>query len=513
MQFDRRKLLQWLGSTCSALAVRKLAGAQAASQPVPFAPTRESLGAYRVPEWFRDAKFGIWSHWGPQSAIEDGDWYARNMYMQGSEQYQYQVATYGHPSKVGYKDLVGVWKADKWQPDYLMGLYKRAGAKYFLSMGVHHDNFDLWNSQYTRWNAVNMGPRRDIVGTWRDTARNHGLRFGVSEHLWISYKWFAVSHGADKTGPLAGVSYDGVDAQNADFYHDAGCVPFIDKLDWNDDGIPDSWRQHYLNRMTDLIDKYQPDLLYTDGHLPFGDYGLRMVAHLYNVSAQLHSGNVEAVYTSKEPSDCATGTCVLDHERGVADGIAPNPWQTDTCIGQWHYKRGQSYKTPKQVIDLLADIVSKNGNLLLNFPLPNSGELDAEEMKVLEGITAWMAVNSEAIYSTRPWKIYGEGPSTKVELGTTQFNESKRAAFTAEDIRFTTRGSTLYAFVMGWPEKEALVPSLAMNSAQNPGKIERVTLLGHEGPVEWKQDTTGLHVEMPAERISAIAITLKVELA
>jgi len=510
MNFNRRTFLQWIGAGCSALAARKFAPAQTA----PFAPTRESLRAYQIPEWYRDAKFGIWSHWGPQSAIEDGDWYARNMYIQGSDQYKYQLATYGHPSKVGYKDLVGIWKAEKWQPEYLMGLYKKAGAKYFVSMGVHHDNFDLWNSKYTRWNAVQMGPKRDVVGTWRDAARKHDLRFGVSEHLWISYKWFSVSHTSDATGPLAGVPYDGVDPHYADLYHDAGCVKFAGpNVEWNDNGIPDSWRQHYLDRMTDLIDKYEPDLLYTDGHLPFEEYGLKMVSHLYNVSAQRHGGNVEAIYTSKEPSDCAVGTCVLDHERGVADGIAQNPWQTDTCIGQWHYKRGQVYKTPKQVIDLLCDIVSKNGNLLLNFPLPNSGELDAEEMRVLEGITAWMAVNSEGIYSTRPWKIYGEGPSTKVQLDTTHFNESKRAAFTADDIRYTTKGSTLYAFVMGWPDKEALIPALATTSPQNPGKIRHVALLGHDGSVKWNQDAAGLRVEMPAEKISDIAITLKVELA
>jgi len=514
MKINRRKLLQWMGTAGSALAMRKFSAAQSSATSGPFAPTRESLRAYQVPEWFREAKFGIWSHWGPQSAIEDGDWYARKMYIQGTDQYQYQLDHFGHPSKVGYKNLVGIWKADKWDPEYLMGLYKKAGAKYFVSMGVHHDNFDLWNSKYTRWNAVKIGPKKDVVGIWRDAARRHGLRFGVSEHLWISYKWFSVSHTSDSTGPLAGVPYDGVDPNYADLYHDAGCVRFAGPtVDWSDTGIPDSWRQHYLNRMTDLIDNYQPDLLYTDGHLPFEEYGLKMVSHLYNLSAQLHGGAVEAIYTSKEPSDCAVGTCVLDHERGVADGIAANPWQTDTCIGQWHYKRGQIYKTPKQVIDLLADIVSKNGNLLLNFPLPNSGELDPDEMKVLEGITAWMAINSEGIYSTRPWKIYGEGPSTKVQLDTTHFNENKRGAFTAEDIRFTTKGNTLFAFVMGWPQTEALVPALAINSPQNPGKIRRVALLGHAGPVKWKQDATGLRVQMPAEKISDIGITLKVEMA
>ena len=513
MNMNRREMLQSLGGTCSALALSKFASSQQVAPSSPFLPTRESLQAYKIPDWFRDAKFGIWAHWGPQSAIEDGDWYARNMYVQGQPQYLYHCETYGHPSKVGYKDLVNIWKAEKWDPDCLMGLYKKAGAKYFFSMGVHHDNFDLWNSRYTRWNAANMGPKKDVVGLWQKAARNHGLRFGVSEHLWISYKWFAVSHGADKTGPLAGVSCDGVDPHYADLYHDSACVPFIDKLDWNDDGIPDSWRQHYLNRMTDLIDKYHPDILYTDGHLPFEEYGLKMVSHLYNESARLNGGKVEAVYTSKESSDCAVGTCTLDHERGVADGIAENPWQTDTCIGQWHYKRGIKYKTPKKVIDLLTDIVSKNGNLLLNFPLPNSGQLDFEEMEVLEGITEWMQINSEGIYATRPWKIYGEGPSTQVKIVTGNFNEDKQSDLTAKDVRFTTKGGTLYAFVMGWPEKEAVVEALGLASAQQPGKIQKVELLGNKGGLNWKQDEEALKVQMPAEKISDIGITLKVELA
>jgi alpha-L-fucosidase len=511
MAMNRRELLRGIGGAYSAIALGRFAAAQARGGN--FLATRSSLQGYRIPDWYRDAKFGIWSHWGPQSAIEQGDWYARNMYMQGADQYNYHVEHYGHPSKVGYKDLVDNWKAANWNPDHLMSLYKKAGAKYFVSMGVHHDNFDLWDSRFTRWNAVKMGPKKDIVGIWRNAALKHGLRFGVSEHLWISYKWWAVSHGADKSGPLAGVPYDGVDAQFADLYHDADCARFGDKLDWNEDGIPESWRRHYLDRMTDLIEKYQLDFLYTDGHLPFEDYGLKMVAHLYNVNARLHGGATEAVYTSKEESDCAIGTCLLDHERGVADGIAKNPWQSDTCIGDWHYKRGIKYKSPKKVIDLLVDIVSKNGNLLLNFPLPNSGELDPEEMNVLEGITAWMAVNGEGIHGSRPWKIYGEGPSTKAKIETGNFNEDKQRDLTAEDIRFTTKGGVLYAFVMGWPEKEAVVPALGLASPQAPGKILNVEMLGCKEHLSWKQIDSALKVQMPAEKISDIAITLKVELA
>ncbi len=510
MTWNRRELLQTMGGAVSAMALSKLMKAQAA-QGTAFVGTRSSLEGYRIPDWFRDAKFGIWSHWGPQSAIERGDWYARNMYMQGSDQYLYHAETYGHPSKVGYKDLVNNWKAERWDPDHLMGLYKKAGAKYFFSMGVHHDNFDLWDSKYNKWNAVNMGPKRDVVGIWQKAAHKQGLRFGVSEHLWISYKWWATSHGADKSGALAGVAYDGADLNFKDLYHDADCARFVDKLDWNDDGIPESWKRHYVDRMTDLIDKYQPDLLYTDGHLPFEDYGLKMVAHLYNVSAQAHGGVNQGIYTSKDGTDCAIGTCLLDHERGVSDGIAANPWQTDTCIGQWHYNRGEKYKTAKKVIDLLTDIVSKNGNLLLNFPLPNSGELDFEEMAVLEGITAWMTVNSEGIYSSRPWKIYGEGPSTKVKLDSGNFNEDQQKDMTAEDVRFTAKDSAIYAFIMGWPQDTAVVKALGLASPQKPGKIRKVDLLGYKGELKWSQDESALRVEMPSEKISDVGIALRAD--
>lgn len=476
----------------------------------PFAPTRESLSSYKVPEWYRDAKFGIWSHWGPQSAIERGDWYARNMYIQGSEQYNEHVSSFGHPSKVGYKDLIPIWNASDWHPDQLMKLYKKAGARYFVSMGVHHDNFDLWNSKYTRWNAASMGPKRDVVKEWREAAHRENLPFGVSEHLWISYKWFAVSHGADTSGAMANVPYDGSNERYADLYHDGGCARFDPDFKWDDDGIPDSWKKHYLDRMTDLIDQHEPDLLYTDGHLPFGSYGLRMVSHLYNVSARNHRGVVEAVYNSKLTEDCAVGTCVLDHERGVAQGISVNPWQTDTCIGDWHYKRGQQYKTAKKVIDLLTDIVSKNGNLLLNFPLPNSGQLDLQEIRVLEGITTWMETNSEGIYASRPWKIYGEGPSTKITFASSKFNEDKTPSFTAEDVRFTTKGPNLYAFVMGWPNEDLNITSLGIKNQLQPGRIERVEMLGHQGELNWAQNSESLHVTMPKQKISDIGLTLKI---
>jgi alpha-L-fucosidase len=520
MGITRRTAMKALAGVAPALALGRRLRAETGLEihQGPFEGTRESLQWYQVPEWFRDAKFGIWAHWGPQSSVEQGDWYARNMYIQGSRQYSYHVAHYGHPSKVGYKDLCPLWKAAAFDPDHLMGLYKRAGARYFVSMGVHHDNFDLWNSKHTRWNAVKVGPHRDVVGLWRTAALKHGLRFGVSEHLWISYKWFAVSHGSDKTGPLAGVPYDGTDPAYADLYHDARVARWAadtpKQFGWDDLGMPDAWKRHWFLRIQDLVDNYHPDLLYTDGPLPFENYGCSAVANLYNLSAKLHGGQTQAVYTSKRPEDCAVGTCVLDIERGLANQIRPTSWQTDTCIGEWHYSRDvyeqHRYKSAKMVVDLLVDIVSQNGNLLLNFPLPNNGQLDSDELKVLAGITDWMGVNSEGIYDTRPWKIYGEGPSTQAEKPGGAFNESRRQPLTAEDVRFTAKRNVLYAFVMGWPEKEVVVQALGTASPQSPGKIMKVELLGHHGRLTWSQETAGLKVELPVEKPSDHAVTLKV---
>jgi alpha-L-fucosidase len=317
---------------------------------------------------------------------------------------------------------------------------------------------------------------------------------------------------SDKTGPLAGVPYDGANPAYADLYHELPPLyPYSDRL-LNDRQAPAAWKQHYFKRIKDLIDNYQPDLLYTDGDIFFEEYGLALVANLYNVDAGRRDGRCEAVYFSKLPSDCQTGTCVLDWERGVAAGIQQNPWQTDTCIGDWHYNREAKYKSPKYVIDMLVDIVSHNGNLLLNFPLPNSGELDYEEAVILDEITKWMAINSEAIYGTRPWKIFGDGPVATATsfAGGTRFNESSRTELTAEEVRFTTKGETLYAFIMGWPQKLALIKPLATSSPLSPPKVQTVELLGYKGRLEWSQDEQGLTVMMPKEKPCDNAITLKI---
>lgn len=472
----------------------------------------------KTPEWFRDAKFGIWAHWGPTSAIGEGDWYARNMYIQGHPQYQYHLKTYGHPSKFGYKDTIPLWKAEQFDPKALIKRYANAGAKYFVSMGVHCDNFDLWNSRGRRWNSVKMGPKRDIVGEWRRAARDAGLRFGVSEHVWASYNWWTTNKGADKQGEFANVPYDGTNPANYDLYfppHTPGLQA------WAEQGNEsEAWKREWFLRAQDLIDQHQPDLYYEDGPIPFGRWGRSLVAHYYNQSLRWHGGKLDVVYTAKRRSECVTGACTLDVERGVTDDIEPEPFQTDTCLGDWHYKRGVTYKRPKTVIDMLVDVVSRNGNLLLNVPLPASGMPDDEELKILDEITAWMKVNSEGIYATRPWKVLGEGPAIVKSNpsggmnGTPEhFNERERKDLTGADIRFTTRAGVLYAFVMGHNSGETRITSLAKSRGLEARGITHVQLLGSDEPLKWNHGPDGLVIDLPQRWPSEHGVTFKIQFA
>ncbi len=489
--------------------------------PGPFVPTLESLTNYSCPQWFRDAKFGIWAHWGPQAVPMEGDWYARGMYEQGKRQYQHHLANYGHPSTNGYKDIIPLWKAEKWDPDRLMALYKRAGARYFVSMGCHHDNFDLWNSRFHVWNAVKMGPKRDVVGAWQKAALKHGLRFGVSEHMGASFTWFQVSHGADKSGPLMGVAYDGADPKYEELYHPRAAEG--DKEWYSKDP---RWHREWYRRVGDLVDNYHLDLLYTDGPVPFGDVGLSMIAHLYNSDLKNRglpypdafsckgaallckhdlkpSCTPEVVYTCKQKSK---GGWIQDLERGVMAKINPEPWQTDTSIGDWYYNRNWKFRPTSWVVHMLADIVSKNGNLLLNVVQRPDGSLDPEVEQMLEQLAAWNAINGEAICGTRPWLTYGEGP-VQAQGG----NVKEDFAYTAQDIRFTTRNDRLYAIALGWPEDGQInIKSLARATGDKTNRIRHVELLGRRGKLSFSQSAEGLLVRLPAERPCNFACTLRI---
>jgi alpha-L-fucosidase len=507
-----------------------------------FQPSWESLKQYQVPEWFRDAKFGIWAHWGPQCQPERGDWYAREMYSEGHPRYREHVARYGHPSSKGFKDVIHAWKAEKWDPEQLLALYKRAGAQYFFALANHHDNFDNYASKYQLWNAVNLGPKKDLIAGWATAARKNGMRFGVSVHAAHAWSWYETAQGADKDGPLAGVPYDGrltkADGKGAwwegydpqDLYEQrhAPAPAFQDlrrihaRWNWGNGVIaPDqAYCERFYNRTLDLINKYRPDLIYFDDTAlplwPVSDAGLKIAAHFYNSNNKWHGRADDGVLFAKILDPEQRKCMAWDIERGSSNEIEPQPWQTDTCIGGWHYDQGvfdrHRYKSATNVVHTLIDVVSKNGNLLLSVPLKGDGTLDSDEVAIVEGIAHWMEANKEAIHGTRPWKVYGEGPqmASAAPLSAQGFNEGKGKPFSAEDVRFTTKGQTLYAIVMGAPQAPVSVRSLGTNAKLLEGAIAKIALLGSDEKLRWSQTDDALVIETPKRLPNDVACVFKI---
>ncbi len=540
---SRRHLLQSAAIAASAAAVSPRLLAQSANTiaPGPFQATWPSLRAYKTPDWFRDAKFGMWAHWSAQCVPEQGDWYARRMYLQGDACYDHHLKTYGHPSQVGWMEIDNLWKAERWQPEALMPLYQAAGAKYFVSLANHHDNFDNFSSTYHAWNSTRIGPKQDIIGRWARVAREHGLRFGVSSHASHAWHWLQPAYDYDPEGPKAGIRYDAYTLTRAD-----GRGKWWDGLDpqelytgrnlvmpdgftsiqqankWHDDtdgkwheeappNNPEFTRTWFL-RTRELLDKYQPDLIYfDDDNLPLGQAGLDVTAHFYNSSIARH-GSLQCVVNGKHLDPDHTGAVTLDIERGRAKGILADPWQTDTCIGDWHYKRSifeqHQYKTAATVIHMLIDIVSKNGNLLLSIPVRGDGTLDEDEHAFLKELATWMPAHGEAIFGTRPFTIFGEGPPEPID--NSNFHETMRP-YTAEDIRFTTRGDVLYAFVLAKPPAgQLLIKTLAIGSEHAPRPVRRVELLGAPGALRFEQTTRGLAVTLPESALNPYASCVRI---
>ena len=508
-----------------------------------FQPTWSSLENYQVPEWFRNAKFGIWAHWGPQCVEGSGDWMARSMYMEGSSEYKHHVEHYGHPSEVGFKDIIPLFKAENWNPDKLVAFYKKIGAQYFFALGNHHDNFDLWDSKYQPWNSVNMGPKRDILAEWERAARKYELPFGISFHADHAWTWYEPAQRYDRNGPKAGIPYDGTltkadgkgewwegyDPQ--DLY--AQNHP-LSKGSWADGMIHSQWAwgngaclptqeycTNFYNRTIDAINRYNPDLIYFDVTVvpfyPVSDAGLKIAAHFYNHNMAAHKGKLEAVMLSKILDENQRKAIVWDVERGAPNQIIEQPWQSCSCIGGWHYNtsiyENNWYKSAADIVKLLVDIVSKNGNLLLSVPLRADGTFDEKEEKILNEFGDWMAMNREAIYSTRPWEVFGEGPIAEadIKINAQGFNEGAYSKATAQEIRFTQTKKDLYATVLAWPmENRILIKSLAEGSKLFPGKISKVELLGY-GKVTFTRTAQGLFVNMPEKRVNDIAPVLKIK--
>jgi alpha-L-fucosidase len=485
----------------------------------PFKADWDSLLTYDAPDWYRDAKFGIWAHWSPQCVPEDGDWYARNMYIQGQWQYDEQIRHYGHPSKFGYKDLCAQWTLLNWEPEALIDRYKKAGAKLFLALANHHDGFDTWNSKYHAWNAQNIGPRRDVIGDWATAARNQGLRFGVTVHAARNWWWFQVAHLCDKTGPLAGVPYDGhltLDDGKGQWWQGYDPQQLYCRKHGIHENPGDAYVRNFYKRVRDLVDLHDPDLLYFDNTgLPLGWAGMNIGAYFYNHNLKTRGGKMEAVLNIKQVPNHLAKAVVADYERGVTNRIMPYVWQSETCIGDWHYNRGRirdhSYMKPGQAIHWMVDAVSKNGTFILNVPGRPDGTIDADEKAIVDAIGGWMQINGEAIYETRPWKVFGEGA-----------NRAKGGAFQgagqldARDVRFTRNkhGDIVYAIVLGWPDGDSFViNNLGTGSSAQPGKIENVELVGSYEKLFWNQSAESLTVKKPAEKPCDFACALKVSLA
>lgn len=487
-----------------------------------FEPTFNSLRSFTCPDWFRDAKFGIWSHWGAQSVPMYGDWYARNMYIEGSPQYLYHIRHYGHPSKFGYKDICKLWKAENFDPDGLMSLYYQAGARYFVGQAMHHDHFFNYPSKLNRMNSAQVGPMKDICGLWKTAADKYGMPFGLTEHLGATFSWWRANKGADTYGPYAGVPYDGNDPAWRDFYLDNYEHAGVDGSQirpWYTGNA--AFHDYWLRVMKEVIDLYQPDMLYTDGPLPFGAggdqwddipttdpdplyaKGLEAVAYLYNTSVEKHGTN-QAVYTQKDRRSAVHSLGVLDIEKSQLSGIADAPWQTDTCIGNWFYDVRATFKKPQHIIEMLVDIVSKNGTMLLNILQRPDGGIDDEARFILKELAAWFAVCGEAIHGTRPWRTFGEGES-RVKLE--GFTEAK-VEWGERDFRFAQKGNTLYSFVMRPPQSRvACITSLCGGE-----RVKSVRLLG-AGDIPFRHDFGVLLAQLPERLPTAYTNCLAIEFA
>ena len=459
----------------------------------PFRPEWESLAKYEIPEWYRDAKFGIFIHWGVYSVPAVGsEWYPRDMYREGSNEYKHQVATYGPPDKFGYKDFIPLFKAEHFDPAAWAHLFKEAGAKYVVPVAEHHDGFAMYDSGLSDWTAAKMGPHRDVIGELAKAVRAEGLHFGTSSHR-VEHDFFV--------GVGRSIPSDVNDPQYAAFYGPAHAwlankrgTPLNNDFTY----VSSAWTNDWLARSAEIVEKYHPDIMYFDwwiGQASVRPALARFAAFYYDAS--LKYGDHAGVINYKDFA-MEEGSAVLDLERGELGEIRPLAWQTDTSVSNksWGYIKNDTFKSPEFIVRQLVDIVSKNGNLLLNIGPRSDGTIPDEVQQVLRDVGAWLRINGEAIYGTRPWKLYGEGP-TNVAAGS--FHDTDTGKYTADDFRFTSKGDVLYAIELGWPSSgEATIQSLGSVALPNQ-TIESVILLGSNSKLQFQQQPDALHIQLPAQ--------------
>ncbi len=449
--------------------VAQAAAAGAAIPPGPFAPTWDSIRTnYTMPEWFRDAKFGIFMHWGIYSVPAHGsEWYELHMYGDAGT-IQWHTEHFGSPDKFGYKDFIPMFTATKWDPDAWAELFKKAGAKFIIPTAEHHDGFALWNSTVNKYNAVQMGPHRDLIGDLSKAVRKQGLKFGVSNHGIEHFTFIK---------PKEGVTNDLYDPQWKDFYSVA---------DRSDDAV-EKFLEGWVAQNEELIDQYQPDILWFDNGVnsrTFDAIKLKVAAYYYNRAATWGKP------VSLETKDSAyLAGSIEDFERSsrAPKELTDFVWDVDQpVLYRFGYTENSPIASAVSCVHLLIDCTSKNGGLLLNISPKADGTIPDDQQKLLLQIGAWLDVNGEAIYSTRPWKQFNEG-----------------------NIRFTTKGDTLYAISLGWPTNAVSIASLSATNA-SIGKVSGVELLGHQGALEFLQDETGLKIKLPADKPCDFAYSFKI---
>ncbi len=469
-----------------------------------FEPTWQSLMQYAVPQWFKDAKLGIFIHWGVYSVPAfANEWYARNMYQQGSPEFEHHVETWGDHTQFGYKDFIAMLTGEKFDPEEWIDLFKRAGAQYVVPVAEHHDGFPMYDTALSEWNAAKMGPKRDIVAALATAARNQGLVFGVSNHR--AEHWWFFDGGRKFPSDVQDPRYDAfygpaVEASPAASYTSEQWT----NKDWRP--RPDAkFLEDWLARCCELVDKYQPQVFWFDWWIEqavFEPYLQRFAAYYYNhVTDSVLQYKLEAF---------PAGTALLDVERGKLSNIREDYWQTDTSVSykSWCYVEDDHFKSVTTLVHDLVDVVSKNGNLLLNVGPRPDGSIPSEVNERLLGLGEWLRINGEAIYGTRHWKTFGEGSTTV----SGHMREHEDKPFNAQDIRFTRQDQALYAICLGWPGESAVIKSLGSGSPSSADQIESIVMLGSSESLSWSQREDGLHITTPAQRPCDHAYAFKITL-
>lgn len=494
-----------------------LEGIRATITQGPFKAEWSSLETYEIPQWYKDAKFGIFIHWGPYSVPAFGsEWYPRQMYIntkrRGDNFFTHHLETYGPHKTFGYKDFIPQFTADKFDATQWAKLFRETGARYVIPVAEHHDGFPMYDCAFTRWDATEMGPKRDVVDELAEAVREEGMKFGVSSHRAFNWMFYVRDE-----------SFDNADPQYADLY--GRPMPFLfedDAANYKENFTPQDqqFKDDWLARSCELIDKYQPDVFWFDFGIsagqryasheenPFADHLKQFAAYYYNKTANNADGPGVINYKwAAFPEKAA----VLDKERSKMAEIRKPFWQTDTAVSSssWGYTEDQKYKTPDRLVDDLVDIVSKNGCLLLNVGPRADGTIPDEDQEILRAIGGWLKIHGEAIYDTTYWKTFGEGPTT---VSTGHVAESRDKPFTAKDLRFTTRDDVLYVTGLKWPDDNKItITTLAAGSELYPEEIASVVMLGSDAVLQWTRGDDGLTVSLPAERPSEFAYVLKVK--